>query len=131
MNTDERPIRIGVPARQAAERWGAESRSILRPEGEEAATLEVDQVDDRHWTWTVGETEAGRIEFRDAGEQTSEMVVFLERSEGSGPDRLRTIVNRFTEAVARPFDRIDPPVVADDPYQGQPPEGATDPDQPL
>lgn len=130
MSDDQRPIRIGMPARQAAERWATSAEPILRSDIDDAGA-QIDQVDAKTWEWTIGEVESGRIEFIDAGEETGELVIRLERTDESAADRIRSIVNRFTRSVAGDSDGIDRPVVADDPHQGEPPEAATDPDQPL
>jgi hypothetical protein len=130
MTDDKRPIRIGIPARQAAERWEANAGPILQSDLDEN-DVDVERVDGRTWEWTIGEVESGRIEFIDAGEGTGELVIDLERSDESAGDRIRSIVNRFSRSVVGESGDIDRPVVAIDPHQGEPPEAATDPDQPL
>ncbi|HEX2152448.1 MAG TPA: hypothetical protein VHL52_00530 [Acidimicrobiia bacterium] len=132
MTDDKRPIRIGIPAREAAERWEANARTILQSDLDaDDVDVDVERVDGRTWEWTIGEVESGRIEFIDAGEGTGELVIDLERSDQSAGDRIRSIVNRFSRSVVGESGGIDPPVVAIDPHQGEPPEAATDPDQPL
>lgn len=129
MTAGEKALRIGIAAREAARRWSASPESILRSDGDPGSSLSVERVDDLAWQWRLGEIETGRIEFRDAGEDEGEFVIQLDRSDGSEPDRLRSIVNRFSQAASG--EGIDRPVVAADPHQGEPAEASTEKEQPL
>lgn len=127
MTQEAKPMRIGLPAREAARRWEQSAATILAADGE--PTPHVERVDELTWEWSIDDQESGRIEFRDAGEEVGEFIIDIDRLDRDDSDRLRSIVNRFTRAVAG--DGIDRPVVAADPHQGEPTEAVTDEDQPL
>jgi len=127
MTQGERPVRIGLPAREAARRWEEAATTILATDGEPSPSIE--KVGDMTWEWRLGDTESGRIEFRDAGEEIGEFIIDIDRLDDDGAARLRSIVNGFTRAAAGAG--VDRPVVAADPHQGEPVEAATDEDQPL
>lgn len=127
MSTERRPIRFGVAAPQAARSWEEGSGPILAPDTDDDVRLE--KVDDLAWTWEIGEVESGRIEFRDAGPERGAAEIEVTRTDGSAGHRAGSIVDRLADELTGPG--MDPPVVARDPHQGQPPEASTDPDQPL
>lgn len=126
MSTERRPIRFGLPARDAARLWEEVASSILVADGD-AAHLE--KVDDLTWTWTIGEVESGRIGFRDSGPEQGTAEIEVRRADGSAAPRAGSIVDRLAGELSG--QGLDPPVVARDPHQGEPPEASTDPDQPL
>lgn len=127
MTHGERPMRVGLPAREAARRWEEAAPAILSSDGD--PVLELEKVADTTWEWSLGDAESGRIEFRDAGEESGEFIIDIDRPGGGVDDRLRSILDGFARAVAGAG--LDRPVVADDPHQGEPAEAATDVDQPL
>lgn len=127
MSTERRPIRLGLAAPDAARSWEEGSGPILDPDKEDDVRLE--KVGDLAWTWEIGEVESGRIEFRDAGPEQAAAEIEVSRPDGSAGNRAGSIVDRLADELSGPG--LDPPVVARDPHQGEPPEASTDPDQPL
>lgn len=121
--SEERPIRIGAAARDVAVVWEEEGDHIL---GEGA---DVERVGDMTWTWRTDEAETGRVEFADAGPERGEARLLIDRRDGAAGARIAEIIDRLSEVLAT--RGIDRPVVAQDPHQGEAPEQATDPDQPL
>lgn len=126
MGTETRPIRFGLAAREAANLWQEQADRVIT---DEATSFEVEKAGDLTWTWSMGDVENGRLEFHDRGEGRGEARLEVERSDGSAGERIDSIVTRLSAALTQPG--LDPPVVARDPHQGEPPEAATDPDQPL
>lgn len=126
MSTERRPIRFGLSALDAARRWEECSGSILAPDD---GAINLEKVDDLVWAWEIGGSESGRIEFRDAGPEQGGAEIEVSRTDGSAGERAGSIIDRLARVVSGVG--IDPPVVARDPHQGEPPEASTDPDQPL
>lgn len=126
MSTERRPIRFGLPARDAARLWEQGASSILATDGD---AVHLEKLDDLTWTWTIGEVESGRIGFRDSGPERGAAEIEVTRTDGSAGPRTGSIVDRLAGELAG--RGLDPPVVARDPHQGEPPEASTDPDQPL
>lgn len=127
MSTERRPVRFGLSARDAARSWEAGSGAILAPDN--ADDLSLEKVGDLAWTWELGKVESGRIEFRDAGPEQGAAEIEVTRTDGSARQRAGSIVERLAGELSG--HGMDPPVVAEDPHQGEPPEAPTDPDQPL
>lgn len=126
MSTERRAIRFGLPVRDAARRWEEGAASILVTDGD---AVRLEKVDDLTWAWTIGEVESGRIGFRDSGPEQGAAEIEVSRTDGSAGRRAGSIVDRLADELSG--QGMDPPVVARDPRQGEPPEASTDPDQPL
>lgn len=126
MTTERRPIRFGLPARDAARHWEEGASSILAIDGD---AVRLVKVDDLTWTWTIGEVESGRIGFRASGPEHGAAEIEVNRTDESARQRTGSIVDRLAGELSG--QGLDPPVVAEDPHQGEPPEASTDPDQPL
>lgn len=127
METERELIRFGLSAREAAERWSDSAGRILSPSGQDG--LRIEEADELTWNWQMGQVEVGRLRFRDAGARRGEADIEISRSDTSATHRLRDVVDGLSDILQEAG--LDPPVVARDPHAGEPPEAATDREQPL